>query len=493
VCARADALADDCGDFNRSCFPRDASTSAPQRVTTPSRDEGGIRVRVALVLLLVLLPAVSFAGCLAGKADERPAATKAPSAKEAGARDGPAPAAPDSPFSVQAQGATPGDVQSVTAYPVAFKTSAARAPVTKAFDGQFDPAACNPNGGGLPLGGLGAASSFHFYDLSDQFQADDVYSYAVQMTYNNTDSAWAELHLYEGLTSGAGTFWSEPTGDKRGPVAMNFTGQGYHAKDDQPWVGAACWYGQSTAAIPYHIVVTLTFAQGAVPAGVPFLVKAPANATRLFVRGVALDPAQGVLSHFRVFGADDKLVCECALGSRMETSTVQLPAGGGGIVVLVDHTSNGFVSLALDAPPEASLAPMKITGESYSIASSAGGALSQDTKLDFKTVPLNVGAWVFPPGGFNVTTPDAGTGKALNVTLRNSRGEVLHMAMASYVTFSVAVPGALQDIEWFPTPLPGEWSFGQDHHSFAQGPQVAHAQAETFRGEIVVFATHYVR
>jgi hypothetical protein len=448
-------------------------------------------LRAVLLALVILLPAAALAGCLGGSGTEKPAAVAAPAAKDAGAVDGPAPAAPDQPFHVNAAGTTPGTTESVTAYPVALRTTPARAPVTKVFDGEFEAAGCNPNGG-LPLGGLGLASSFDFYDLSDQFQAGDVYSYALSMTYNNTDGSWAELHLFDGLTPG-GAFWTQPTGDKRGPVVMNFTGQGYHAKDDQPWVGAACWYGQSTQAVPYRITLTLTFAQGAVPAGVPFLVKVPANATRLFVRGVAVNPEAGVLSHFRVFGPDDRLVCECALGSRMEASTLQLPAGGGGFVILVDHTSNGFVGLALDAPPEGDLAPLAVVGESYPIATSEGGAVNQDVKIEFKTVPLSVGAWVFPPSGFNVTTPDAGTGKALNLTLRNARGEVLHMAMASYATFSLSVPGAFTDIEWFPTPIPGEWSFGQDHHSFAQGTQAAHLTAEMLRGQVVVFATHYAR
>jgi hypothetical protein len=79
------------------------------------------------------------------------------------------------------------------------------------------------------------------------------------------------------------------------------------------------------------------------------------------------------------------------------------------------------------------------------------------------------------------------------MSMRNARGEVQHMSMASYVTFSVTIPGALQTIEWYPTPLPGEWSFGQDHHAFAQGSQAVHVSAEALRGEIIVFATHYSR
>ena len=446
-----------------------------------------------LLLLPILLVLPLFAGCLGG--DEAPAATAPPvakSAEEAGAKAGDAPVAASQPYQV-----TLGDEGAsqavVTAYPVTLETNAAKPPVTLDFSGEFDAASCNPMGG-LPFGGLGLAESWRWSGFADSLEQGDVLSYAIEMRYTNTDQSWAELHLFYGVDT-VQDYWEEPTGDKRGEVVMNFTGQSYRVDDDGPaWVGAACWYGAVTTPIPYTLTVTLTFAQGSVPSGAPMLLEVPPNATRLFVSGVPLDPTQGVNSHYRVFGPDDLLVCECGLSSAQTSASLALP-GPGDYVILVDHTANGFVSFALDAPPAAPLKPLEAEWEMYPLLTASGEPVDTLVDVDLPSTPLAMNVWVFPPGfSEGAPTPDAGFGKDVSITLTNGRGEVVRTKLGGYATFHVGVPGAWTIGQWFPVVVPGgEWEFFVDHHAYGPGAHQAQLKASQMRGEAVLFAMHYVR
>lgn len=448
-------------------------------------------MRALVLSLLLVLPV--FAGCLGEEpASEPEAPPVAKSAEDAGAKSGDAPVAATQPYQV-----TLGDEGSsqevVTAYPVSLETNAAKPPLTLTFDGEFDAASCNPLGG-LPFGGLGAAQSWRFNDFSDQLAKGDVLSYAIEMKYTNTDQSNAELHLFYGVDT-VQDYWQEPTGDVRGEVVMNFTGQSYRVDDEGPaWVAAACWYGVLTTPIPYTLTVTLTFAQGSVPSGAPMLLKVPANATRLFVSGVPLDAAQGVSSHYRVFAPDDSVLCECGLSSAGASASLVLPEPGD-YVLLVDHTANGFVSFALDAPSPASLKPLGAEWATYPLTTSDGGPVDEAVDVDLPSTPLAMNAWVFPPGfSQGAPTPDAGMGKAVSLSITNGRGEVVRMKLGGYVTFHAGVPGQWMFGQWIPVALPGgEWEFFVDHHAYGPGAHQVSLKAEQMRGEAVLFAMHYVR
>lgn len=450
-------------------------------------------MRIPLVLLALVLPL--FSGCLGG--EEGPTAEApaiASSKEEAGATDGPAPSAAKNPYQVSAS-EYQGDeaaAESVTVYPVAIQTNAPKPPVALTFDGEFGPDACN-QAGGIPFGWVVGASGSHFHEFADSLASGDVFSYQIEMRYTNTDDAWAEMHLGYGI-GGANTFWTEPTGSLRGEVVMNFTGQSYRVRDDDwAWVRAECWYGATTKAIPYTLSVTLTFADAAVPSGSPVLLEVPDGATRLFVTGVALDPSRGVSSHYRLFAPDDSLVCECGLGSTQEASSLQLP-GPGAYVILVDHTDNGFVSFAMDTPPTADLLPLETEGALYPILSATGGTVDETVLVDLPTTPLSLDAWVFPPGFPSSETPDLGMGHRYQFTLTNARGEVIGQTMEGWITTRLVVPGALWTSNWYPIPTPtGVWEFRLDHHAFAPGGHEAHVKADALRGEIALFAIHYVR
>lgn len=444
-----------------------------------------MRRPTALLLALLTLAAPLLAGCLA---DEPVAAAteSAPAAQDAGAVAGPAPSAPKEAFTVADEDA--GGL--ATAYPVAMTTNPAKEPVTLDFTGEFQAQQCTPMGS-LPFGGLGLASPFASHDLSDAFSPGDVYAYHLELRFTNTDQSWAEIHLGYNL-GGENDFWNEPTGDLRGEVVLSFEGQGYRLDADDPaFAFVACWYGSVTDPIPYTLTARFTFAEAAVPAQTPVLLSVPDNATRLFVRGVPLSEDKGVLSHYRVFAPDDSLVCECALGSDQETATLELP-GPGDYVVLVDHTADGFVGFALDAPPAQALRPLEREWAVYSVHATDGTSpVDVLTPLDFPSTPLNVGAWVWP-ADLTEGAPGAGFGKGYSLTLSNARGDVLRQRMFGFVDYRVVAPGIWTQ-SWYPVPVPGEWEFFEDHHSFDVGAHEAHLVAEQFRGEAVVFAQHYVR
>lgn len=444
-------------------------------------------LRIPLLATLLLAAPALLAGCLGEEKVPADAQAVAASAQEAGAVAGPAPAAADRPFQVaDAQGEAP-----VTVYPLAIETNAAKAPYVNEFTGVYEPQECAPTGGGLPLGGLGLAQGGERFDVAEAFAQNDVYSYDVSLTWTNTDQSWAELHLWHRFDT-VSNFWSEPTSEGRGEIVLNFTGQGFIVSEEiLAMVGVQCWYGFVTQPIPFTIRVAIAFAEGAVPAQAPVLVRVPEGATRLFATGVALDPSQPVLSHYRVFGPDDALVCECALSSDEATDVLEL-AQPGDHVVLIDHTANGFLSFGLDAPAASSLVPLATELVVHPLAASEGGALDETITLDVPSTPLGMWAWVFAPGDA-AGSPDAGAGHNMKITVANARGDVLRIAMAGYVTFHASAPGAFTTNEWMAIPMDGEWEFFTDHHAYDLGPHLVTVKADAIRGEARLFAQHYVR
>lgn len=443
--------------------------------------------RAALVLALLLaLPAL--AGCFSPDEPAAAPAAVAANAEAAGAVSGPAPAAPREAYQVAAQdeGAAP-----ITAYPVTLRTNAPKAPYVQEFKGTFEPQDCNPSGG-VPVGGFGLAQPTDRHDVSEAIGTLDVFSFDVSASYVNTEQSWASLHLWYQFDQ-KGNYWNAPT-EAAGEVAMNFTGQGFAVSEEPTsFIGIDCWFGQVTSPIAYTIQVTITFAEGGVPAETPFMLDVPAEATSLIVRGVALDPEQGVLSHYRVFGPDDALVCECALGSGSEVAIHPLGAGAGKYVILVDHTTNGFVSLALDAASPAELQPLQTEFVTYPILSNpAGNAVDETISVDLPSTPLSLWAWVAATGDWN-GPPDAGAGRGLRITASNARGEVLRIAMVGYATYHAAAPGTFTTNDWYAVPVDGEWEFYVDHHAYDLGPHDVRVTAEQLRGDVVMYAQHYVR
>jgi hypothetical protein len=225
---------------------------------------------------------------------------------------------------------------------------------------------------------------------------------------------------------------------------------------------------------------------------VPVLLKVPEGATKLFVSGVALDDTQPVLSHYRVFGPNDELLCECALNSDETTDVFDLVAPGDH-VVLVDHTANGFVSFALDVAPPALLVPLSQEIVEYPLTASDGGAsLDETVPVDLPSTPLSMWAWVFAPGPVQ-GNPNGGAGHNVKITVANGRGDVLRQSMVGYLTYHASMPGIFTTNDWFAIPIDGDWEFFVDHHAYDLGAHSVHVTADQMRGEAKLFAAHYQR
>ena len=437
-------------------------------------------MRALLVPLLLLAPLLT--GCLSGDGDAPPAAAPvAKSAAEAGALSGEAPSAPKDAFSVAPDPAA--QEKTVVAYPASIPTNPARPPVELDLSDSFEGADCR----GWQLGGLdgalhAASRPRRNHDLREHLMVGDVFQYEVSLRFTNKDSAWGEIHPAFGIGSTV-VVHEEPVGDEREEVVLNWTGQSYRASDDDmAWVRVMCAYGSMSEPVPYALTVRLTFADSAVPAESPILVPVPEGATRMFVRGVPFDATRGVGSHFRVFGADDRVVCECGLSSGAEVATVPV-SGGDELVLLVDHTDNGFVSVAFDAPPTAPLRALDSEWVATPVLTAPGGALDQTVELDLPKVPLFMGAAVLGPSD---RTP--GGGKGVKLSAVNGRGEPLRVAWGGHVALMTGEDEGMWMGFW-----PGGWERVVDHHAFAPGLHVVTVKAEALRGEVVLITRQYVR
>lgn len=439
-------------------------------------------MRHALTLTLALLVPL-LAGCFsddpATTGGDAPAAR---TAEDAGATTGPAPSAPKEAYEV-APDAEAKD-KTVTAYPALVATNPAKPPVVVDLSDQFKPGDCR----GLRFGDVEevlatASRPRRFHDITDQLAVGDVFQYEILFRYESKDSAWGDIHPSFGIGSTVREH-QDPTVDARGPVEVNWTGQGFRAsEEDMAWVHVACWVGVHSEPIPYTLTVTLTFADAAVPAEAPMLVPVPEGATRMFVRGVALDGGRGVSSHFRLFGPDDALVCECALGAMDEIAIVPLTQAGDH-VLLVDHTDNGFVSVAFDAPPTAPLVALQSEWIRTPLVSAEAGPVDETIELDLPKVPLFMNARVIGPD-----TPTPGTGQHTSVTITNGRGQPLRVAWGGHYAMQ---PFGGDNGFWLGLG-PGEWAHDVDHHAFAPGTHVATVKSDLLRGQLFLLTRQYVR
>lgn len=442
-------------------------------------------MRIPALALLLVLPA--FAGCLGADApapvtNDSVAATAA----DAGAKNGDAPSGPRGAFRVADD-----ETQAEVAYPLALEGNAAKAPYTQSFEGVFEPQTCTPQGE-PPLGLLGLAEGNHRYWLEDVFAKNDVFSFHVEMRWTNSEDNWADLHLGYRFDE-VRDYYSEFTGNERGEVVLEFEGQGLIVSDAVTSVlSADCWYGAVQRPIPYVINLHVSFAEAALPSQAPVQFTVPDGATKLFVSGVAIDESRGVTSHFRVFRPDDSLLCECALNSDQATKTVELDTSGEHIV-LVDHTDNGFVSLALDAANDGALTPLASQWESFVLAEGDGGPIQTASSFDVPSTPLGVWAWVFASNWPAMDPPGAGASRNLVLTITNARGPVHTMAMAGHVTWRGGVSGVISTNDWYPSPEPGTWTFENEHHNFDLGTHDATVQADMLLGKVVGLTRHYIR
>lgn len=439
-------------------------------------------MRPVLLAALVLLPAL--AGCLN---DDAPAAAAepqvAPDAASAGAVAGEAPSGAKEAYTVQAAANEAGDdKQELVAYPLNLRTNPAKPPVEEVFEGAFNQTDC------LGIGLNPVAKNNRFFDLSDLFSVGDVVAYDLQLEYEARQDSWAEIHLVAGMGNRIEGH-NEPIGEQRGPIVQNFTGQTYRVTDDDfAFASVNCWYGQQSGPLPFKLTVRLTFAEAAVPAETPILLTVPEGGTRLIVRGVPLDPTKGVNTHFRIFGPDEALLCECGLGALDEATYWSVPAPGD-YVILVDHTSNGFVSLALDTAPSADLHPLQSEWVLHKVFTSDGGAADATVNLDLPQVPLLMHAFTTAVG--DQTSVGAGKGVQLEVT--NSRGTPLAVKWGGYFAHQVRTPAANYNQWWGLWPDREAWGYSADHHAYAPGGHQVHVKAEAFRGDAYVLARQYVR
>lgn len=433
----------------------------------------------AAILIALLFAAPAFAGCLGDDADaaEAEAPVVAASATDAGAQAGETPAAPKGAYRVSDQG------EERVAYPLALATNPAKPPVTLDFSAEYRPQDCRSLNFGSTEALLREASHHRrFHDLSESLEVGDVFQYRIEMTYTNTEQNWAEIHPMYAI----GATVSRHDGDVSGEVSIVWEGQSHRTSKDEPaFVGVQCYYGVQAQAIPYTLTVSLSFAEGAVPAEVPVRVPVPEGASRLMVRGVPIDEAEGVQSHFRLFGPDDRLVCECALGSADDVASVDL-AEPGEYVLLVDHTSNGFVSVALDVPPAGGLEVMDVDWDVQTLFAGDGAAVDTTVEFELPTVPLRMDAVVY------AREADAGVGRNTQLTIANARGEPLRYAWAGHAAYTMPGGGGMA---WLglPTPEEGAWEFVLDHHAYAPGTHTAHIKADALRGEVLLMTRTYVR
>lgn len=440
-------------------------------------------MRAPLVLAALLAPLLT--GCLGGAepaAEAEPLAV-AESADLAGAVEGEAPSAPKSAFRVTAaEGEAGENKQDAIAHPLRLRTNAARAPVTLDLGGVFNATDC------MGIGMQPVAMNSRRFDLAPYLKVGDVFAYDIQLEYETTQSNWAEIHLLYGIGNKI-VGHTEPNGEKRGPIVQNYTGQSYRvAKDDFAWVNVNCWYGQTTQPVPFKLTVKLTFAEDAIPAESPVLVTIPQGATKLFVRGVALDPSQGVNSHYRIFGPDDELLCECGLGAFDEASYFSVPAPGD-YVLLVDHTSNGFVSLALDVPPEIDLKPLASEFVVHKVMTLSGEAVDKTVDLDLPQVPLLMHA--FTTAGGDQTS--AGAGKKVELEVTNVRGTPLAIKWGGYFAHQVRSPVANWNQWWGIWPEAAAWGYAADHHAYGPGVHQVRVKAEALKGDVMIVTRQYVR
>lgn len=421
--------------------------------------------------LLLILPA--FVGCLGGEEPAAVAPAAAASAEAAGAKSGEAPVAPKEAYAVD---------DKRVAYPVAIETTSARPPVTLDLSGEFKPTDCRPfNFGDLEQ--ILQAASYHrrIRDLSGELNVGDVFSYNITLSFTNTDQSWADIDLAYGLGSTIRED-TQPTSELRGDIVVSFEGQGYRAsEEDMAWIFVGCDFGLMTTAIPYTLTATFTFAEGAVPAEAPMLVTVPEGASKMFVRGVAVDASKGVLSHFRVFRPDDTLLCECALGSSEQVAEVALE-GPGEYVLIVDHTDNGFVSVALDAPAKEPIRPLASEWVETLVLANEGGAVDKTVELQLERVPLFMYAYV-------THIDPAGAGKKTQLSLTNARGEPLRISWGGHLAWYDPLLGGNAWLGFWP----GDWEFVTDHHAFAEGQHVGRVTADELRGEIYLITRQYVR
>lgn len=429
-----------------------------------------------ILLALALLLPIS-AGCIGDDApapEAVPAATTATTAEDAGARAGDAPAAPRDAYTVRDEA---GDEQVV--HPVLLATNAARAPIELDFSDVYRPQDCR----GLNMGPLETVlqqASVHrrMHDLTEHLRVGDVFQYEIRMSFENTQDNWGAIHPGFGIGNTI-TFHED---DVDGAVEIVWQGQALRASEDDPaFVLVQCWYGAMTRDIPYTLTVRLSFAQDAVPAETPFLLPVPEGATRLFVRGVPMDESRGVLSHFRLFGSDDALLCECALNSNQEAQVIPLEEAGDHVLI-VDHTDNGFVSVAFDVPPTEPMRPLEVAWFQTLVLKAEGGPVNELVALDLGTVPLHMDSYVL--------SSDGGMGQATMLTLTNARGTVLRSGWAGHVTFSDTMGG----YGWLGLPsATGEWVQEVDHHAFLPGAHEAHVEADFLRGDVWLVTRQYVR
>ena len=438
-------------------------------------------MRVLILPLLLLAPLLT--GCLGDDADApAPATPAAKTAADAGATGGPAPSAPKEAYAVAPD--PEAKDQLVTAYPATVKTNPAKPPVTVDLSGKFSPGDCRGLNFGTIEPVLAAASvPRRVHDLSEHLAVGDVFQYEIALSFQNKDTSWGEIQAYYGIGSTVRAT-EEPTHAERGPVVVNWTGQGYRAsEDDLAFVAVSCFVGLVTEPIPYTLTVKLTFADAAVPAEAPMRVPVPEGATRMFVRGVPLDPAKGVMSHFRLFHEDDTLLCECALSSAQEVATVEVQ-GGTELVLLVDHTDNGFVGVAFDAPGAEPLEALTTEWVIVPVVAGDGGPVDQTVEVDLPKVPLFLHAAVMGPED---GTP--GGGRKTSIDLTNGRGQPLRVAWGGHVAMRLDDQGRQAWLGFWP----GDWDYAVDHHAFAPGKHVAQVKADALRGEVVLLTRQYVR
>ncbi|HVL46954.1 MAG TPA: hypothetical protein VM889_00175 [Candidatus Thermoplasmatota archaeon] len=433
-------------------------------------------MRAILIVLALALPAL--AGCF-GPAADMPAPDPLAAANDsvdAGAVAGTSPVGPKKPFKVEVDNAS--GTEKVVAHPVRFKTNPAREPIVVERAGTLNTTNC------LPTGRTPISHNWRWFSLGDDLRPGDVFTFDVALEYENKDNSWADLHLVYSIGGREGGDYTA-RGDARGPQRQNFSDQGFHGEDTYSGFGVVCWSGLILEPLAFKLTATLTFVEGGIPAGVPLQIEVPANATRFIVSGVPIDPAKGVLSHYRLFGPDDRLLCECALSSNKQAHATPL-VGPGDYVLLVDHTDNGFVTVSLDAPSPERALPLGMRWKSWRFAVSDGETNPKKTfPIEFPTVPLRVGA------GLDAEQAEVSlaVAKTATIHLANAHGDVLVRKIPGYVEYGVVGSGF-----GFGLPLvPGTREYRVDHHNFRPGPHTLEVSAEACRCHAVVHVVTYER
>ncbi|MHB8604464.1 MAG: hypothetical protein ACYDCK_04345 [Thermoplasmatota archaeon] len=447
-------------------------------------------MRFALVFGIVAI--LALAGCLSGAtpkgAPAEKAASNAPTATAADATTtGAAIAAPSKPFQADSvANSDPNTKTSTTIYPFVPHGQRDKAAQRIVLKGTFNATDCTVPVANFFSPQLGSGQ-YQPFDLKKYFEAGDTFDMNETMTWTNTASDAADLHLFSFLPTDS-FYHTAPTYGTTGPVTIMYDAQQAWPNDATnayAWVGAVCFYATNAQPIDYTITLTITYLRGIAPAHTPVLLHVSQNVTELIASEVGITPAARVTAHYRIFDPDDKLLGSFALHS--DGSAVRIPVkANGDYVLLVDHSENGYVAIGANAPPaDNEMIFLKTQWAQKPLVNvEQPGPAAITATFVLPRVPLTL--YVYP-------APAAQSGVALlhnfDLKVKGPLGPVEDDAIPGEAILHLPICNSAC---YFGLPIPG-WGYSYDHHALAAGEHTVNVNADEFSGSVYVSMMSYLR